>query len=127
MVQVVLNGVGGHAINGKQASLSSDDGNSFAKSKHSSSNSGNTTSNDIGVSKKAVGTGKEGEEGGNAPRKLTKNEKRRQKNKQKKAQAVEGTVMDKSMIESNGVAVASWPPPAPVDEQPGVQVNARPL
>ncbi|CAM9797246.1 unnamed protein product, partial [Ectocarpus fasciculatus] len=59
-----------------------------------------------------------------APRKLTKNEKRRQKNKQKKAQAVEGAVVEKSMAESNGVAVASWPPPpAPKDEGSDVQVG----
>lgn len=63
-----------------------------------------------------------GGQGGKAPRKLTKNEKRRQKNKQKKAQASEGAVVDKSMAESNGVAVASWPPPAK-EEASGVQVS----
>lgn len=51
--------------------------------------------------------------GGN--RKLTKNEKRRQKNKQKKAEAKLVDSTEKTMLESNGVAVASWPPP----EEPG--------
>lgn len=71
---------------------------------------------------KAVGNGSGGQEG-KAPRKLTKNEKRRQKNKQKKAQASEGAVMDKSMAESNGVAVASWPPPADKEGAADVQVG----
>lgn len=113
MVQVVMNGVGGHRqgiINGKPQAPPS--GSSLSKSK-------NKASNGDGVVKTAGSGGKQEAAG---PRKLTKNEKRRQKNKQKRAQAVEGALVERSMAESNGVAVASWPPPA--KEEPDVQVCA---
>lgn len=87
----------------------------LAKNKLSSSNG-----NGNGVVK---GAGNGGVGGGTAPRKLTKNEKRRQKNKQRKAQALEGAVADKPRVESNGVAVASWPPPSAAKDDGGdVQV-----
>lgn len=58
-----------------------------------------------------------------ASRKLTKNEKRRQKNKQKRADARVGDATEKIMLESNGVAVASWPPPEePKPSENDVQV-----
>ena len=84
-------------------------------------NSNGTDSSNGNGLVKAAGSGGGGQ-GGKAPRKLTKNEKRRQKNRQRKAQASEGAVADKSMAESNGVAVASWPPPAK-EEAPDVQVG----
>lgn len=93
----------------------------LAKNKLSSSNG--SSGNGNGVVKGAGNSGVGPEAGGTAPRKLTKNEKRRQKNKQRKAQALEGAVADKSMVESNGVSVASWPPPpAPKEEGADVQV-----
>lgn len=116
MVQMaVINNNGGLVNNGKQPGLV----------KNMSSNSNGSNGN--GIFKAAAnggggGEGKRGVDGGTAPRKLTKNEKRRQKNKQKRAQASEGAVVEKSMAESNGVAVASWPPPAAKGETSDVQV-----
>lgn len=123
MVRLVVNNMAG-VVNGKAPP--SDLG--LAKNKGSSGNGEDRNGNGVA---KAVGNGgsgqggQGGENGGTAaPRKLTKNEKRRQKNKQRKAQAVEGAVVEKSMAESNGVAVASWPPPpAPKDEASDVQVG----
>lgn len=125
MVRLVVNNMAG-VVNGKAPP--SDLG--LAKNKGSSGNGNDRNGN--GVAKAAVGnggSGRGGQGGGNGgtaapPRKLTKNEKRRQKNKQRKAQAVEGAVVEKSMAESNGVAVASWPPPpAPKEEASDVQVG----
>lgn len=118
MVQmaVINNNNGSLVNNGKQPGLV----------KNKSSNS--IGSNGNGMVKAAAngGGGEGGKRGGgegSAPRKLTKNEKRRQKNKQKKAQASEGAVVEKSMAEANGVAVASWPPPAAKGEASDVQVR----
>ncbi|CAM9537240.1 unnamed protein product [Pylaiella littoralis] len=118
MVQmaVINNNNGSLVKNGKQPGLV----------KNKSSNS--IGSNGNGMVKAAAngGGGEGGKRGGgegSAPRKLTKNEKRRQKNKQKKAQASEGAVVEKSMAEANGVAVASWPPPAAKGEASDVQIE----
>ena len=125
-MQVVMNGVGGRRqagfVHGKPQAPPSDSG--LGKTK-------NGGSNGSGLFKTPVGRGDGKEKGGvgtgeaKGPRKLTKNEKRRQKNKLKKAQAVDGVAAERSMAESNGVAVASWPPPAPKEEdvKPDVQVN----
>lgn len=58
------------------------------------------------------------------PRKLTKNEKRRQKIKQRKSDASFGDAMEKKMMESNGVAVASWPPPEEPKPMENIQASA---
>ncbi|CAM9575835.1 unnamed protein product, partial [Ectocarpus fasciculatus] len=124
MVRLVVNSMAG-VVNGKAPP--SDLG--LAKNKGSSGNGDDRNGNGVAKAVGNGGSGQGGQGGGNggtavAPRKLTKNEKRRQKNKQKKAQAVEGAVVEKSMAESNGVAVASWPPPpAPKDEGSDVQVE----
>lgn len=125
MVQVVMNGVGGRRqggfVHGKPQAPPSDSG--LGKTKNGGSNGSSPFKTPAGR-----GNGKEkgGVETGEAkgPRKLTKNEKRRQKNKLKKAQAVDGVAAEKSMAESNGVSVASWPPPAAKEDvKPDVQVN----
>eukprot|EP00752_Nemacystus_decipiens_P016441 g14697.t1 len=82
---------------------------------------GNDSSTENGLMKAAGNGG--GGQGDKAPRKLTKNEKRRQRQRQRKAQASEGAEADKSMAESNGEAVASWPPPAAKEEASDVQVE----
>lgn len=133
MVQVVVNGVGGRRpggggggfVNGKPQAPPSDSG--LGKNKSMGSNGGGLVKpvergGDKGKGGGGTGTGTGTT--GKGPRKLTKNEKRRQKNKQKKAQAVVGVAAEKSMAESNGVAVASWPPPPAKEElKPDVQVR----
>lgn len=95
--------------------------------KNNLTNNYGTSGNGNGVVKGpggGEGGGQRGE-GGTAPRKLTKNEKRRQKNKLRKAQALDGAAADKTRVESNGVAVASWPPPpAPKEEGADLQVRS---
>lgn len=132
MVQVVMNGVGGRRqggggfVNGKPQAPPSDSG--LGKNKSIGSNGsglvkpvGRGGDKGKGVGGTGTGTGTTGK----GPRKLTKNEKRRQKNKEKKAQAVVGVAVEKSMAESNGVAVASWPPPPAKEEvKPDVQVRS---
>lgn len=104
MVQVIMNnGVGGHhnqenSPNGKAPPAAG----GLAKM----INNGINSSSKIPSSVIANGSKM-------ALRKLTKNEKRRQKNKQKKLEAVEGALAEKSMAEANGVTLnGSWPPPA---------------
>lgn len=93
-----------------------------AAANNANSNSGENGSNNHRTShsdNERNGSGGGGGGGGGGKgggRKLTKNEKRRQKNKQRKAEAHAGTEIMESMNASNGVAVASWPPPAEKDE-----------
>lgn len=114
MVQVVMNGVGvgtGHHnkgdgfLNGKSLASPHDSGANKSSKSNKSAVGG---ANGVDAMQLTAGNG-----GGGGTRKLTKNEKRRQKNKQKKLEAQEGAETKRSMLASDGVVVASWPPPEP--------------
>lgn len=108
MVQVVMNGIaGGHHVADKLAANGKPPPPSPEVSNTSKINGDGTEVDGHGVGNK--GNGMAHKAGG--ARKLTKNEKRRQKNKQRRAEAQLGDATEKTMLESNGVTVASWPPP----------------
>lgn len=139
MVQVSVNGVRhGDASTGRDQGLAakvkqagkmllqpSDSANITTNNTAANNNgigeNGTSHSNSSSVNKTAVEDGKGGDNGGGGgggrSRKLTKNEKRRQKNKLKKAEANAGSEVMESMKAANGVAVASWPPPPSKEEQ----------
>lgn len=105
-------------VNGKKTQAPPSDS-GITKNNNDSAAAANGNGN--GVTKVVVGAGGVGK----APRKLTKNEKRRQKNKLKRAEAVEGALVDQSMVASNGVSVVSWPPPLAKEQEDGAKPDVQ--
>ena len=136
MVQMVVdNGLGGRqrqkAMSGKPRAPPSDRSN-ISKNQQDSSIATDNSNGNVDAPDKIGGEGMGGGVNGTAARKLTKNEKRRLKNKQRRAQQAAAapaeetpTKEEMSMVESNGVAITSWPPQEPEEEaKPSVEVSA---